>query len=106
MSATVADWLGILDGLFPPDLAEAWDNVGLQVGDRSWEAGRALVALEPPPGGVGEASGEGGGRAIGEAVSARLAVFACHTNADAARPGVTDALAEALDLRVTGVLRP
>jgi dinuclear metal center YbgI/SA1388 family protein len=129
MSATVADWLGILDGLFPPGLAEAWDNVGLQVGDRSWEADRVMVALDPTPGVIGEAIGGGCGllvthhpllfrpldrldlgepvgRAIGEAVSARLAVFACHTNADAARPGVTDALAEALGLRVTGVLRP
>jgi dinuclear metal center YbgI/SA1388 family protein len=129
MSATVADWLRILDGLFPPGLAEPWDNVGLQVGDRSWEADRVMVALDPTLEVIGEAIGAGCGllvthhpllfrplerldlgepmgRAIGEAIGARLAVFACHTNADAARPGVTDALAEALDLRVTGVLRP
>ncbi|MGH2547229.1 MAG: Nif3-like dinuclear metal center hexameric protein, partial [Actinomycetota bacterium] len=61
MSATVADWLGILDGLFPPGLAEAWDNVGLQVGDRSWEADRVLVALDPTPEVVGEAIGDGCG---------------------------------------------
>jgi dinuclear metal center YbgI/SA1388 family protein len=129
MSATVGDWLRILDGLFPSGLAEAWDNVGLQVGDRSWEADRVMVALDPTPEVIGEAIGHGSGllvthhpllfrpldrldlgepagRAIGEAVGAGLAVVACHTNADAARPGVTDALAEALDLPVTGVLRP
>lgn len=129
MSATVADWLGILDGFFPPWLAEEWDNVGMQVGDRSWSADRVLVALDPTPEVIGEAAergcgllvthhplvfralgrldlGEPVGRAIAEALDARVAVVACHTNADAARPGVTDALAEALDLRVTGVLRP
>ena len=126
---TVDQWLRILDGLFPPALAESWDNVGLQVGDRSWEAGRVLVALDPTGGVIGEAVeagcgllvthhpllfrplerldlNEATGRAIADAAAGRLAVVACHTNADAARPGVTDALAEALDLRVTGVLRP
>jgi dinuclear metal center YbgI/SA1388 family protein len=129
MSATVADWIRILDGLFPPDLAEPWDNVGLQVGDRSWGADRVMVALDPTPGVIREAVegscgllvthhpllfrplerldlGQPAGRAIGDAAAGQLAVFACHTNADAARPGVTDALAEALDLRVTDVLRP
>lgn len=129
MSAAVADWMRVLDGLFPPVLAEAWDNVGLQVGDRSWEADRVMVALDPTPGVIREALeggcgllvthhpllfrplerldlGQPAGRAIGDAAAGRLAVFACHTNADAARPGVTDALAEALDLRVTDVLRP
>lgn len=129
MGVTVGDWLRILDGFFPPALAEPWDNVGLQVGDRAWEADRVLVALDPTPEVIAEAV-EGGsgllvthhpllfrplerldlgapaGRAIGDAAAARLAVVACHTNADAAMPGVSDALAEALDLRVTDVLRP
>lgn len=125
----VSDWLRILDGMFPPNLAEAWDNVGLQVGDRSWAADRLMVALDPTQGVIREAAGAGcgllvthhplvfrplerldleepAGAAIGKAVGARLAVVACHTNADAARPGVSDALAEALGLRVTDVLRP
>jgi dinuclear metal center YbgI/SA1388 family protein len=33
-----------------------------------------------------------------------VAVAACHTNADVAEPGVSDALAEALDVAVAGVL--
>ena len=126
---TVDQWLRILDGFFPPALAESWDNVGLQVGDRSWETDRVLVALDPTGEVIGEAVeagcgllvthhpllfrplerldlNEATGRAIAAAAAGRLAVVACHTNADAARPGVTDALAEALDLRVTGVLRP
>ena len=129
MSPTVGDWLRILDGIFPPALAEEWDNVGLQVGDRSWAADGVLVALDPTLGVVREAVRRDCGmvvthhplifrplrsldlddptsRIAGEALSSRVAVAAYHTNADAARPGVTDALAEVLELRVTGVLRP
>jgi len=128
MSPTVDDWLNILHGFFPPALAEDWDSVGLQAGDRSWAADRVLVALDPTLEVVREAAERGCGllithhplvfrpllrldvsepvgRVVAEALSSRVAVIACHTNADAARPGVTDALAEALDLRVTGVLR-
>ena len=129
MTATVGDWMRVLDGLYPPALAEPWDNVGLQVGDRSWEADRIMVALDPTHEVITEAIedrrgllithhpllfrpldrldlGQPVGRAIGQAAAARVAVVACHTNADAAMPGVTDALAEVLDLRITGVLRP
>ena len=128
MGAAVGDWLRILDGFFPPSLAEPWDNVGLQVGDRGWDADRVLVALDPTPAVIDEAVaagcgllvthhpllfrplnrldlGEATGRAITDAASGRLAVVACHTNADAAKPGVSDALAETLDLPVVGVLR-
>lgn len=127
--ATVGDWLTILDRFFPPSLAEPWDNVGLQAGDRSWPADRVLVALDPTLEVIREASARGCGllithhplvfrplagldlanpvaRAVGEALAAEAAVVACHTNADAARPGVSDALAEALGLEVSAVLRP
>jgi dinuclear metal center YbgI/SA1388 family protein len=129
MSPAVSDWTRILDGFFPPSLAEEWDNVGLQVGDPAWPADRVLVALDPSLPAVREAAARGCGllithhpllfrpiesvdlsepvgRTVAESLSSRVAVVACHTNADAAQPGVTDALAEALGLRVTGVLRP
>jgi dinuclear metal center YbgI/SA1388 family protein len=128
MSPSVGDWLRILDGFFPPALAEEWDNVGLQVGDPSWPAGRAMVALDPIAAVIEEAvelgcglvvthhplvfrplarvdASQPVGAVVARALAARVAVVACHTNADAARPGVSDALAEALGLRVTGVLR-
>lgn len=121
------DWLRVLDEWYPPSSAEEWDNCGLQVGSRSWPADRVLVALDPTVGVVGEAAEkrcgllvthhpllfrpmsrldleEPNGRAIAAALSGRVAVAACHTNADVARPGVSDALAEALNLDVTGVL--
>jgi dinuclear metal center YbgI/SA1388 family protein len=129
MSPTVGDWLRILDGFFPSYLAEDWDNAGLQVGDRSWAADRVLVALDPTAAVIQEAAQRGCGLVVthhpllfrplrtldlqepvaavaGEAFASKVAVAAYHTNADAARPGVTDALAEAIDLTVTGVLRP
>jgi dinuclear metal center YbgI/SA1388 family protein len=44
------------------------------------------------------------GRVLQAALTQRVAVVACHTNADVASPGVSDALASALDLEVVGVL--
>lgn len=125
--AHVWDWLRLLDEWYPPSTAEEWDNTGLQLGVRSWPADRVLVALDPTVGVVGEAAEKGcgllithhpllfrpmsrldleepAGRAVAAALSGRVAVVACHTNADVASPGVTDALAEALDMEVTGIL--
>lgn len=127
MGTSVGGWLELLDGWYPPSWAEEWDNSGLQVGDRSWDADRVLVALDPTADVVHEAAKRGCGllvthhpllfrplsrldaaeplgRAIEAAFSGRVAIVACHTNADVASPGVSDALAGALDLEVTGVL--
>ena len=127
--AHVGDWLTLLDEWYPPSWAEEWDNSGLQVGDLSWAADRALVALDPTAEVIAEAADRGcgllvthhpllfrpisrvdasepGGGAIAGAIEGRVSIVACHTNADVASPGVTDALAEALDLEVTGVLDP
>jgi dinuclear metal center YbgI/SA1388 family protein len=124
---TVGDWLAVLDRVYPSSWAEGWDSTGLQVGDRSWEVSRVLVALDPTRGVVAEAGERGCGllithhplvfqplprldlsdavtRAAADAISSQVAVAACHTNADVAQPGVSDALAEALGVEVTGVL--
>lgn len=127
MGTSVGGWLDLLDGWYPPSWAEDWDNSGLQVGDRAWDADRALVALDPTVEVIREAAARGCGllvthhpllfrpasrldaaqplgRAVDAAFSGRVAIVACHTNADVASPGVSDALAEALDLQVIGVL--
>jgi dinuclear metal center YbgI/SA1388 family protein len=125
---TVAgDWLRLLDEWYPPSWAEEWDNSGLQVGDRSWPAEQVLVTLDPTPDVIAETADRGCGllithhpllfrpmsrldmgqplaRTVATALGARVAVFSCHTNADVASPGVSDALAGALDLEVMGVL--
>ncbi|MGH2686598.1 MAG: Nif3-like dinuclear metal center hexameric protein, partial [Actinomycetota bacterium] len=125
---SVGDWIALLDEWFPPAWAEDWDNVGLQVGDRSWPADRALVALDPTIEVVSEAAAKGCdivvthhpllfrplsrldmtdpvSRTAAAALSAPAAIVASHTNADVAEPGVNDALASALDLEVTGTLQ-
>ena len=127
-SPRAGDWIAALDELFPPPWAEPWDNVGLQVGDRAWPASRVLVALDPTSEVVEEAAERGCGlvvthhplllrprasldlrdpvsRIAADAIRAEVAVVACHTNADVATPGVSDALAEALGIEVTGVLQ-
>ena len=126
---TVGEWLAALDGIYPSAWAEEWDSVGLQVGDRTWPADRVLVALDPTADLVAEARERGCGLLVThhplvfrplasldlsdpvagtavEAATARVAVAAAHTNADVASPGVSDSLADALGLEVTGVLRP
>jgi len=127
-SPSAGDWIAALDELFPPSWAEPWDNVGLQVGDRAWPAARVLVALDPTPEVLEEAAERRCGllvthhpllfrprssldlrdpvsRTAADAIRSEVAIVACHTNADVAMPGVSDALAEALGIEVTGVLQ-
>ena len=72
--------------------------------------GRGRAAAGPPS--VAAAWRRHGGRGHGEGGAAarahppRSALFTAHTNADAASPGVSDALAAALGLTVEGVLAP
>jgi dinuclear metal center YbgI/SA1388 family protein len=125
--ASVGDVVERLDKWYPPGWAEPWDNPGLQVGDRQAPVTQVLAALDPTAEVLTEASGRGcelvvthhplvfeplpdmdlarpDARAVASAIRAGVAVVACHTNADVARPGVSDALAAALDLEVTGPL--
>jgi dinuclear metal center YbgI/SA1388 family protein len=129
MATAVKDWLALLEGFYPQAWAEPWDRVGLQVGDASWSAERLLVALDPTSHVITEARNLGCGllvthhplifkplerltlddpvaRTALEAAEGRVAVAAYHTNADVAMPGVSDALADALGVEVTGVLHP
>jgi putative NIF3 family GTP cyclohydrolase 1 type 2 len=43
---TIADFIEELDEIAPPDLADADDRVGLQVGDRSRETRRVCVSVD------------------------------------------------------------
>jgi dinuclear metal center YbgI/SA1388 family protein len=126
--STVGDWLTVLDAWYPPDWAEDWDNSGFQLGDRTWPADRVLVALDPTAEVLSEAAGRGCGlvithhpllfrpitrldlgdpaaASVADALSSRVAVVACHTNADVASPGVTDALVDVLGLTGEGPLQ-
>jgi dinuclear metal center YbgI/SA1388 family protein len=126
---TIGDALAALDKAYPPDLAADWDAVGLVCGDPAEELRSVLVAVDPVPETVDEAIANGAqllvthhplllrgvhgvgadtpkGNLVHRLVRAGAALFAAHTNADAADPGVSDALAEALGLDVTGPLVP
>lgn len=125
---TVAEWKAFLDGLYPPAWAEPWDNVGLQVGDPVSSVSRILFALDPTIEVVREAVSEQAqlvvthhpllfeplssvdashpvSAVVTEAIRSEVAMISCHTNADVASPGVSDALCWQLGLSVEGPLQ-
>ena len=118
MSAvSVGDVRRVLDEAYPPHLAEKWDAVGLICGDPTAEVKRVAFALDCTQA-VAERAVELGadmlvvhhplllrgvesvaadtpkGKVIHTLLSNGVALFAAHTNADKARPGVNDKLAE------------
>ncbi len=123
------DVVAALEAAYPPVLAESWDAVGLVCGDPGEPVQRVLVAIDPVAEVVAEAlerdaqllvthhplllrgvhgvpADDPKGALVHRLVRAGVALFCAHTNADAADPGVSDALARSLGLRVTGVLDP
>ncbi len=125
---TLQDMLAFLDQVAPTDLAESWDNPGLQVGDLAQRIQRMCVALDPTLDSV-RASLEQDSQlllthhplifsplssfdlntypanVISEAAKAGLSIVAAHTNLDEAEGGINDMLAESLQLRQVRVLK-
>jgi len=127
MSVRLADVIAVLDDAYPPGLAHDWDSVGLVCGDPhdivdsvtvAVDATAAVVDTVRPRGlllahhplllrGVDTvAASSGKGALIHRLIRAGSALFTAHTNADAANPGVSDALAEVLGLTIESVLEP
>ena len=129
MTARLADVIAVLDAAYPPALAQDWDAVGLVCGDPDDKVASVVVAVDPVPETVDETLTAGAqlllthhplllrgvhgvgadtpkGALVHRLVRGGAALFTAHTNADAADPGVSDALAEALGLRVEGPLEP
>jgi dinuclear metal center YbgI/SA1388 family protein len=117
----IQDVVGLMNTLYPPILAEEWDNVGLQVGDPGTAVSRVAVALDPSPVAVEEAIGLGAelllchhplifrpmkqvttkdetGRVVTAALRGGLSIMAAHTNLDRAHNGMNDWLAESLGI--------
>jgi dinuclear metal center YbgI/SA1388 family protein len=115
----VRDVVAAMDEWFPPDRAEPWDAVGLVCGDPDDTVSSVHLAVDCVPGTVrgGVAEGPvllithhplllGGvtavaadtpkGALVHALVRSGSSLFVAHTNADAARPGVSDALAARL----------
>jgi dinuclear metal center YbgI/SA1388 family protein len=125
--ATVADIMKIMETIAPFALAEKWDNVGLQVGERQWPVRTIWTALDPDPE-VVEAACRNDvnllithhplifralssvdfstpvGAVIRQAAGHRLAIFSAHTNLDSATDGINDILAARIGLNNLEVL--
>ena len=127
MATRLGDIIDVLDAAYPPHLAQSWDSVGLVCGDPAESVTSVTVAVDAtaetvarvPDGGlllahhplllrgVDSVSADSAkGALIHSMVRTGRALFTAHTNADSAAPGVSDALASALGLRVRDVLDP
>lgn len=127
MTVRLGDIIDVLDVAYPPALAESWDSVGLVCGDPNDVVESVTVAVDAtaavvddvPPGGLllahhplllrgvdTVAASTPKGALVHRLIRTGRSLFTAHTNADSAAPGVSDALAEALGLRVVGVLDP
>ena len=127
MSVRLGEVIAVLDEAYPPQLAHDWDSVGLVCGDPDEQLESVTLAVDATDA-VVDTVGPGGllvahhplllrgvdtvaastpkGALIHRLIRSRAALFTAHTNADAANPGVSDALAESLGLTVDGVLEP
>ena len=117
----LADVIGLLNRLCPPDLAEDWDNVGLQVGDPKTKIDTILVCLDAEDIALQEAQRHNAqliishhplifkplkhlsptdstGQILFTAIKNDIAVVSAHTNLDRAADGLNDWLAERLGL--------
>ncbi|OSC41856.1 Nif3-like dinuclear metal center hexameric protein [Mycobacterium decipiens] len=127
MSVRLADIIEVLDKAYPPRLAQSWDSVGLVCGDPDDVVDSVTVAVDATPAVVDEVPGAGlllahhplllrgvdtvaastpKGALVHRLIRSGRSLFTAHTNADSASPGVSDALAHALGLRVDAVLDP
>ncbi|NKE62601.1 Nif3-like dinuclear metal center hexameric protein [Lentzea sp. PSKA42] len=123
----LADVIAVLESAYPPKTAEKWDAVGLVCGDPDEEVTRVLVCVDPTSSTVDEAverdaqlvlahhplllrgvngvpANDPKGALVHKLIRNRAALYCAHTNADSALPGVSDALAEAIGLTITGPL--
>ncbi|MFD0314690.1 Nif3-like dinuclear metal center hexameric protein [Streptomyces flavalbus] len=125
----LSEVIAALESLWPAERAESWDAVGTVVGDPDQEVGRVLFAVDPVREIVDEAvkldadllvthhplylrgtttvaASHFKGRVVHTLIKNDIALHVAHTNADTADPGVSDALAGALGLRVVRPLVP
>ncbi len=126
---SLADVVAVIEGLYPPLLAADWDAVGLVCGDPAQPVRRILFAVDPVEIVVDEAIDLGvdllvthhplflrgtssvamttsKGRSVHRLIRKGIGLHVAHTNADHARPGVSDALAAVLGMIDTRPLEP
>ena len=122
-SLTLAQVTNFLDETFSSSLAAEWDSVGLVVGAPANDVERILLTVDVTEATVQQAIDEGvsliiahhpllrrgvtsiaetsnKGMLVSQLLRHKIALYTAHTNADAAWPGVSDALAESIGLKV------
>jgi dinuclear metal center YbgI/SA1388 family protein len=120
-TSSVGEVVAALEARYPPATAEAWDRVGLVVGEPSAPVHSVLLAVDCVPETVDEAIAVGAhmmvvhhplllrgvhsvatttykGAVVHRLIRAGIALYVAHTNADVASPGVSDAMAQRLGL--------
>jgi len=118
---TVQDVLDELERIAPASAAFPWDKIGLQVGRRGQQVASAVVALDRSLAAVEFAAARGAqlllthhpllfdpltavtddsitGQTVRKLIQSDISFIAAHTNWDAARGGINDALAARLGL--------
>ena len=126
---TVQTVVDALEAAYPPALAESWDQVGLICGDpdanvtkvafaldctqevaeQAVAAGAQLLVVHHPlllRGVHSVAANTPKGKVIHTLLAGGCALFAAHTNADSARPGVSDKLAELVGITPGRPIKP
>jgi len=126
---TVDEVVSILERIAPPALAEAWDNVGLLVGDRSRTVRRVMTCLTLTPASALEAiDGQADlvvthhpmpfqplselttdsttGRLLWDLIGRQISVHSSHTAYDSAQDGINQQLALGLGLTQIEPLLP
>src|SRR5689334_1394576 len=121
MSQNLGDVVSLLHTWYPPATADAWDAVGLVLGDPEQPVRKVLFAVDPTLEVAREAAEWGAdllvvhhplfltpvtgfpattpkGRTAATLIKAGCALLTAHTNADLALDGVSEALALALGL--------
>ncbi|MFN3534813.1 MAG: Nif3-like dinuclear metal center hexameric protein [Desulfatiglandales bacterium] len=126
MSFSIEKIVGLLESLAPLNLAEGWDNPGLQVGSYDYGVETILFSLDPSPEAIDKASllgptllvthhplifkplkrldtSKGAGRLVSMAIERGLTIYSLHTNLDSALKGLNYFLATRFGI---GDLRP
>jgi dinuclear metal center YbgI/SA1388 family protein len=122
MSIGCGDIISIMENIAPPYLAEEWDNVGLQVGDKNKEVRKIMVCLELNGGIIDECIKENIDMVIthhplifkplkklvasdpivdiiNKLIRNDINLYCAHTNLDIAIGGTSDYLAQLLNLK-------
>lgn len=129
MTDRLADWVALVDELYPERDAGGWDNTGLQVGTPDDPVTRVLVCLDVTDGTLSEAADAGAdlvlahhplffqplagltadsaaGRLALRAAREGIGVLAAHSNLDAAPGGTTQPVVDILGLDGVRPLAP